>query len=448
MKINPRFRLQVLVQNSLFVVLLFAIVASILYLTRDDKTQWDLTQSKRNTLSQASIDVLNEIPGPVTITAYATTRDEEGNLRQLIQDFITPYQRAKKDVSLTFVNPREDPKRAKEAGVRVDGELVVEVNSRRENLGTLTEQELTNLLVRLMRSSEHLIVTLDGHGEGSLSKPANFDLGDMGAQLEAQGFRTGLVNFAVAQDIPDNASVLVIASPRVDLLPGEVNRIKRYLEKGGNLLWLIDFESLRGMDAIAEFLGLDLIDGVVIDPAAGSQRLPPTISLASAYAEHIVTDRLISNTVFPFARRIAAYEDTSFHFTPLVDAAAGGWLETSGLMNARFDRDSDIRGPITVSAALERSVGDDVQRVVVIGSGRTLTNEYIGMLGNMDLGINIMNWLAGDDSLIIIQPKSRFDLTLELSRGALATIGFGFLIFLPIGFLLAGGMIWWRRRKS
>lgn len=448
MKINPRFRLQVLVQNSLFVVLLVAIVASILYLTRDDKTQWDLTQSKRNTLSQASIDVLNEIPGPVTITAYATTRDEEGSLRQIIQDFITPYQRAKKDVSLTFVNPREDPKRAKEAGVRVDGELVVEVNSRRENLATLTEQELTNLLVRLMRSSEHLIVTLDGHGEGGLSKPANFDLGDMGAQLEAQGFRTGLVNFAVAQDIPDNASVLVIASPRVDLLPGEVNRIKRYLEKGGNLLWLIDFESLRGMDAIAEFLGLDLIDGVVIDPAAGSQRLPPTISLASAYAEHIVTDRLISNTVFPFARRIAAYEDTSFHFTPLVDAAAGGWLETSGLMNARFDRDSDIRGPITVSGALERSVGDDVQRVVVIGSGRTLTNEYIGMLGNMDFGINIMNWLAGDDSLIIIQPKSRFDLTLELSRVALATIGFGFLIFLPIGFLLAGGMIWWRRRKS
>lgn len=448
MKINARFRLQVLVQNSLFVVLLIAIAASILYLTRDVKTQWDFTQGKRNTLSQASLDVLDEISGPVTITAFATTRDAEGNLRQLIQDFITPYQRANENVSLTFVDPREDPGRATKAGVRVDGELVVEVNDRSENLDTLTEQELTNLLVRLMRSSEHLIVALDGHGEGRFNKPANFDLGDIGARLEAQGFRTGSVNFAVAQDVPDNASVLVIASPRVDLLPGEVNRIKRYLGRGGNLLWLVDYDSLRGMEPVADFLGLDLIDGVIIDPAAGSQRLPPTIALASGYAEHVVTNRLTSNTVFPFARRIAAYENTSFHFTPLVDAAAGGWLETSGLMNAQFDRDSDIGGPITVSAALEREVGDRKQRVVVIGSGRGLTNEYIGMLGNMDLGINIMNWLAGEDSLIIIQPKSRIDLTLELSRGALIAISFGFLIILPIGLLVAGGLIWWKRRKS
>ena len=91
-------------------MLLVAIVASILYLTRDQNTQWDLTKSKRNTLSQASVEVLNEIPGPITITAYATDRDDaEGNLRQMIQAVITPYQRAKKDVSLTFIDPREDP---------------------------------------------------------------------------------------------------------------------------------------------------------------------------------------------------------------------------------------------------------------------------------------------------------------------------------------------------
>jgi ABC-type uncharacterized transport system involved in gliding motility auxiliary subunit len=101
-----------------------------------------------------------------------------------------------------------------------------------------------------------------------------------------------------------------------------------------------------------------------------------------------------------------------------------------------------------VSAALEREVGDSKQRIVVMGSGRSLTNEYVGMLGNMDLGINILNWLAGEDRLIIIQPKSRIDLALDLSQGALTAISFGFLILLPIGFLVAGGLIWWKRRKS
>jgi len=447
MKMNTRHRLQVLAQNSLFLVLIIALVAAIAYLTSDIKTVWDLTQSKRNTLSEASTNVLAQISGPVEIRAFATA-DAEGDLRRPIQDFIRPYQRAKDDISLTFIDPREDPVAANEAGVRVNGELVIELNGRSDSLRTLNEQELINLLLRLMRSSERLISNLDGHGEGKLDGTANFDLGDFGAQLGSKGFQTVTVNFAVAQDVPHNTSVLVIAGPRVDLLPGEVNRIIRYLEDGGNLLWLADYESLRGMDGVAEFLGLDLIDGVVIDPSAAVQRLPASFSLASAYAEHPIMDRMESNTVFPYARRIAPFDSSAFHFTPLIETSDGAWLETSELRNARFDPDSDVRGPITVAGALERDVGNKKQRVVVIGTSKSFSNQFVGLLGNLDLGINVMNWLAGDDSLITIEPKTRIDMSLELSRTAMVLISFGFLIFLPLGFLISGGVIWWKRRRS
>ena len=447
MKVNARLRLQILIQNSLFVALLLGIVAAVIYLTQDLTTQWDLTQSKRNTLSQASIDTLGQITSPIEITAFATT-DAEGDLRRPIQDFIAPYQHAKEDISLTFVDPRVDPAAAQQAGVRVNGELVVELNGRRDNLRTLTEQELTNMLVRLMRTSERLVNTLDGHGEGKMEGRANFDLGDLGRKLTARGFRTGIVNFAVAQDIPHNTSVLVIAAPRVDLLPGEARRIRRYLEEGGNLLWLIDHDSLRGMETVADFLGLDLIDGVAIDPAAGAQRLPASFSLAFAYGEHPITDPMNINTVFPYARRIDIQNSSDFRFTPLVEVAQQGWLETSGLKNASFDKNEDLRGPITVAGALERDVRDKKQRVVVVGSARAFSNEYIGSLGNMDLGVNIINWLSGDDSLISIEPKTRVDMTLEMSRPVMAAIGFGFLIFAPVGLLVAGGVIWWRRRRS
>lgn len=170
--------------------------------------------------------------------------------------------------------------------------------------------------------------------------------------------------------------------------------------------------------------------------------------MASAYAEHPIMDRMDSNTVFPYARGIAPYEGSPFHFTPLIETSDGAWLETSGLSNARFDADSDIRGPITVAAALEREVGNKKQRVVVIGTAKSLSNQFIGLLGNMDLGINTMNWLAGDDSLIAIEPKTRVDMSLELSRTAMALIAFGFLVFLPLGFLIGSGVIWWRRRRS
>jgi ABC-type uncharacterized transport system involved in gliding motility auxiliary subunit len=448
MKINRKLRMQMLAQNSLFVVLLLGIVAALLYLSRDSRTQWDLTQNQRNTLSQASADVLEQLQAPVTITAFATKQDTEGDLRKTIQDFIAPYQRARRDLSLSFVDPREEPRRAQEAGVRLNGELVVEYNGRRENLTNLSEQDLTNLLLRLMRSSERLVTYLDGHGERKLDGRANDDLGEFGNQLTAKGFKTGSVNLAVAQDVPQNASLLVVASPRTNLLPGEVNRLKRYLESGGNLLWLIDSDSLRGMEAIAEYLGLELLDGVVVDPQAGSMGMPAAFALATPAEDHLITERSELITLFPYARRIAGQRGSEFRFTPLVQAAQGGWLETSGLNNARFDPNRDVRGPIVVAAALEREVGDKKQRIVLAGSGHFLANQYLGNGGNLDLGVNMVNWLAGDERLITIQPRARSDLTLQLPWIATLIVTWGFLVLLPLGFLVTGGVIWWRRRKA
>jgi hypothetical protein len=85
--------------------------------------------------------------------------------------------------------------------------------------------------------------------------------------------------------------------------------------------------------------------------------------------------------------------------------------------------------------------------VVAIGGSSFLSNSFVGLLSNLDLGTNILNWLAEDDSLITIQPRARTDSELNLTRGALAAVSIGFLLLLPAAFLFAGGMIWWRRRR-
>jgi len=449
MKLNRKLRLQLLLQNGLFVVLLLGVAAAIAWVTRDVKIQWDLTQGQRNTLSQASAEMLKQMKGQVNVTAYATAQDAEGDVRKTVQTFLAPFQRAKKDFMVAFVDPREQPQKAQAAGVRMNGELVVEYNGRNEHLTNLTEQELTNLLVRLARSSERQLMSLDGHGERRLDGGSNHDLGEFGKQLAAKGFKTAALNLAQAQDVPDNLSALVIAGPRVDLLPGEVGKIRRWVGKGGNLLWLIDNDSLRGLQSLADELGLNLIAGTVVDPRAGGLNLPATFALASGYGPHRITENSSMTSVFPYARRIAADKGTKWRFQPLVEAAQSGWLETSGINDkVAFDRDRDIGGPIVVAAALERDLGNRKQRVVVAGTGHFLSNQYVGLLGNLDLGVNMVNWLAGDEALIAIQPRRRSDLSLELSRAGLMLIGIGFLVIMPLVFLVSGGVIWWRRRKG
>jgi ABC-type uncharacterized transport system involved in gliding motility auxiliary subunit len=449
MKVNRKLRLQLLIQNGVFVVLLLALAAGIGWVTRDLKTSWDLTQGKRNTLSDAAADVLRQLKGPIHVTAYATAQDAEGDVRKTVQTFLGPFQRAKGDFKLEFIDPREQPQKAQAAGIRMNGELVVEYNGRSEHLTNLTEQELANLLLRLARSSERQVMWLDGHGEPKLDGRANHDLGDFGSQLAQKGFKTAPLNLAQAQDIPDNISLLIVAAPRVDLLPGETGRVKRWLEKGGNLLWLVDNDSLRGMQPVADELGLSLTSGTVVDPAAARLKLPATFSLATGYGQHRITENSSLTSVFPYARRIGAAEGSTWKFTPLVEVAQGGWLETGGINdNVAFNKDRDVRGPIVAGAALERDIGSRKQRVVVVGTSQFLANQYAGLLGNMDLGINMVNWLAGDESLITIQPRSRQDLTLEFTRAGLALVGFGFLVILPLAFLVTGGVVWWRRRKA
>jgi len=452
MKTSPRLRLQLLVQNGLFAALLVAGAFLAVYGLKDNRLQWDLTQGQRNTLSKGTLDVLAKMSGPIRITAYATAQDPQlGDLRRLIAEFIAPYKRAKPDLTLAFVDPREQPKQTAAANVRSNGELVIEYGQRSEHLTNLNEQAMANLLQRLARSQERLIMYVDGHGEPKLDGQANFDLGEFGRQLGTKGFRIQPLNLAVAPEVPDNASVLVIAPPRVEMLKGEVEKIKRFLERGGNLLWLIDQEPLRGLQPIAEYLHLQLGPGVVVDPAAARLGGEPTIAVSASYGPHAITETFAGYiTVFPLVRRIAVDpEAKGWQATTLVEVAANGWVETGDVSKEmRFDQGRDIRGPVPIAVALERSQNGRGQRVVVIGGSSFLSNTIIGQLGNLDFGTNVLNWLSEDESLITIQPRARADSELNLTRAKLAVIALGFLVFVPAAFLFAGGMIWWRRRRG
>lgn len=447
--LNKKLRWHLLLQNGFFVVLLLFLVGLLGYLAREYRTQWDVSQNARNSLSQASVEVLKKLDGPVTVTAYATAQDARlGDIRKIIGDFLALYQRTKPDLTLTFIDPAEQPKLAQEADIQVNGEMVVTFNGKSQHLTTVNEQAFTNLLMRLVRSSEKLVMVLTGHGERKLDGGANHDLGEFGKQLSIKGFKTGTLNLAIAQDVPSNASVLIIAAPQVDLLKGEVDKLVAHINRGGNLLWLIDQEPLHGLQTLAEKLNLILSPGIVVDPQAQQLKAPVTFSLGANYGQHAVTRNFEYVTVFPFARQIVVNENKEWRSVSLVEVAQRGWVETGKLDGEiSFDQTREVRGPVSIAAAMSRTVNDREQRVAVIGSGHFLANTYLGNGGNLDFGVNLINWLAGDESLITLQPRATLDSNLALSKSALSMIAIGFLIVLPLLLLASGAIVWWRRKK-
>ena len=451
MELTRKRRLQLLAHHGVFVALLVLATALAAYLAREYRAEYDLTSAHRNTLSAATLEVLRQLDAPVNVTAYAVAKDARGdNVHRRIEEFLRPYQRARPEITLILVDPREQPKAAAAAGVRAPVELVVEYKGRTEHLTEFNEQAFANALMRLARGAERLVLWLDGHGERKLNGIANHDLGEFGRQLQRKGFRLNSVNLALAQDVPANAALLVIASPQVEVTAGEVQKILRHLAGGRNLLWLIDPEPLRGLAPVAEMLGLVLTPGVVVDPRAGELKASPAfaVGVAAGYSRHPVTGTLNLNTLFPFSRQIGIIESEEWRATPLIEVAQRGWVETGKLDgNVSFDKNRDVPGPVAIAAAFERTVGERQQRAVVVGNGNFLSNTFIGNGGNLDLGVNIINWLAGDDTLISIQPRSAADASLQLDPVTLYLIAFSFLIVLPLAFVVTGGVIWWRRRR-
>jgi hypothetical protein len=61
--------------------------------------------------------------------------------------------------------------------------------------------------------------------------------------------------------------------------------------------------------------------------------------------------------------------------------------------------------------------------------------------------MNIFNWLAGDDDLIAVEPKSAPDTRLQLNDSQVMLIGFGFFLAIPAVLLASGFTLWFKRRK-
>lgn len=438
-----------LVQNSMFMLLLISSVGLLGYQAWKTRTQWDISQNGRNSLSQASVEVLRKINGPLTVTVYATAQEPQSeNTRKIIGEFLSRYQRVKPDFIITFIDPAEEPKLTQDAGVQMNAEMVVAFKGRREHLTALNEQALTGVLMRLARSSEKLVVALTGHGERKLDGISGHDLGEFGKQLVVKGFKTRTLNLSIDHDVPANTGMLIIASPQIDLPEGEVDKLLAYIARGGNLLWLIDPEPLHGLQPLAEKLELTLTPGVVVDPQAQQIKLPITVALGTNYGQHPITHNFDYITMFPFSRQITINESKEWHSVPLVETAQSGWVET-GRMDAGilFDKMYDISGPVTIAAALSRTLVDHEQRIAVIGSGNFLANTYLGNGNNLDFGINLVNWLTGEENLVTIQPRATLDSNLALSESMLIIIIGGFLIVLPLAFLISGIFIGWQRRR-
>jgi ABC-type uncharacterized transport system involved in gliding motility auxiliary subunit len=456
------------------VVVVLGILVAINYLASRHNKRWDLTAAKQFSISDQTKKVLQGLQKPVHIRVFGKS-DDFARFRERLDE----YQYVSKQVTTEYLDMERRPALANQFQVQTPGTVVMEYEGRTEKVSSDGEQELTNGLIKLVQGKQPKVYFVQGHGEKSTETNDRRGYSTIGAALVSDNFLTDKIVLAQQKEVPADASVLVVAGPKTDFFPAEVEELKVYLGKGGKILFMLDppdradAPELTNLAALIKDWGIEIGTNVVVDVSGMGQLLGTDVSVpvAAKYDPHPITDRFNLLTAYPLARSVTAAAGGSKGKTAqnLVETSANSWAEsnikeltTTGKVARELDK-GDKAGPVSLAAAVSAPAGDapapaapdpakaadqpkPEARMAVYGDSDFVSNGYLGIPGNRDLFLNTINWLAQQENLISIRPREAGSSTLNMTADAAQRIFWLSILIIPGLILAAGVQTWWRRR--
>jgi ABC-type uncharacterized transport system involved in gliding motility auxiliary subunit len=446
--------------SALLVAVFAAVLVLLNVLAFRHDARLDLSQTGAFTLSPQSVKVLAGLKDDVKVTAFV----QKGNESEVkFRDLLDTYRHYSAKISGEAVDPDAHPAAAKQYGITQYDTIVVESAGQEARIRTVSEQELTNALIRVGKKSKKRIAVLDGHGEPSITDTEPNGFSQAKEALEKQGYEVVSLLLAQSGVVDPGTTAVVVADPQRPLLTQEISALKSYLSGGGRLLLLVGPGPKTGIEELAALeLGVTLREDTVIDAdpfsrLAGGDYTRPVVR---TYGDHEIVRDMRLATAFPLARSLAfqTTKNAQIEYRALALTSQDSWGETQIVEGkARFEQGRDTQGPLDLAAAVaskapgtagegEGGVAPPGWRAVVVGNARFATNGFLNMLGNGDLLTSSLNWLAEDEDLIAISPKEASSSPLLLTAGQQRLVFWMPVVLVP-GVITVFGVTVWRRRR-
>ncbi|HVB37623.1 MAG TPA: Gldg family protein [Vicinamibacterales bacterium] len=452
------------------VLAVLGILVAVNYIAVKQDHRWDLTVNKQFSLSTQTRQVLDKLTAPLQMLVFT----QEPQFQQF-HDSLDPYAYASKQVSVQYIDADKQPLLTKKYGVESYGTIVMLYQGRTARTTSDTEQDLTNTLLKVITGRKPKIYFTSGHGEKDTADTGRTGYSGIEAAMAKENETSAKLVLAQQGSVPDDATVVVVAGPTTDFFPQEIDALKKYLAGGGKLLLLLDPPAkadnppLTNLLALAHEWDMQVGDNVVVD-VSGMGRLIGTdasVPVAASYPSNPITEHFNLLTAFPLARSVTPITGgVDSHFAQsFIQTSPRSWAETDikSLLNGgqvKFNADQgDKQGPISIACEVSAPVsGADAgkaatpgapkpeTRVVVVGDSDFPSNAALGIQGNRDMFMNIVDWLSQQEDLISIRPRPAGDRRVTLTAAEQVNITWLVLLIIP-GFIIGSGVYtWWRRR--
>jgi gliding motility-associatede transport system auxiliary component len=416
--------------------------------------KWDTTKNKQFSLSDLTVSALKNLKQPVKITGFFAEA-QEGEQRARMKDLLDNYKPYSKLLDVKLIDPFKDPLLTQQYGIETNGTTVFESGKQRTTITTVSEEDVTNAILKVSGNKQPVLYFLQGHNEPSITDSDNSGYSVIVDQLKKNNYLVNeLKDLAASPKIPDDCSALVVSGPRVALLEPEIKAIKDYLAKGGRVLVMDDFQADRTTAKLYEGYSVKAEDDIVVDDRYFFPPMGVSVPLIVPKQGTPVTKNFNFQMFFPLTRSLSYNkpEGSSDVFTPFAESTQFSWGETDK-QNAVFEEGKDKKGPLTVGLLVSRTLEAKQEkskpetRLAVIGDNSFAQNAFVNIPGNKQIFSNTVAWLTEQEGLIHIPPKEAGSEVMVLTSTQLNYIAIALIGVLPLAVLGTGIAVWARRKK-
>ena len=453
-------RTQYATNTFVYTGLTLAVIVLLNFMGARNEYRYDASEQSIFSIAPQTALLLEGLANDIHVLAFF--RENEG---QAAENLLDTYTAGSDRFSYEMVDPDQRPEMAQQHEVTQYGTLVVVYGDNSTRVDDLSEEVLTNALVRITGAETKRIYFVTGHGEPDITARETPDgLGQLAASLENEGAEVVPLLLATVPDVPADASLLVVASPERPFLENEIGSLGRYLDRGGRAWFLLEPQRSDELVPLLAERGIVVGDNVVIDvvgqllagPSAGVE------PVVSDYGFHPITELFNQNTVFRIVRSIEPAEELPDGITAstLASTSSNSWAESNVDLvfeTGEVDPEGDVEGPVSIAVATtlgpsilnwtmpaietapntnEGPGGAEIQdetegtniasdinesesqeiteagadatapidlegRIVVVGDADWLSNSRLTVMYNEDLALNMVGWLTGGNESTI-----------------------------------------------
>lgn len=444
-KISLNFRKKWLVDSVktflIVAILIAAYIALNLGIQQVDLPKIDVTENKIYTLTDASKKAIENVNHDVVIYTYGFEEDSS------LIDLLKQYNKANNKISYEVLTEESNYEMVQKYGLKEgyyeviiksgDSEKIIDASSEfstydyttSQKVDT-TEQVLTNSILALNEENKPKIYFVEGHNEFSTSK----DLLLLTKLLENEAFEIGTLNIVSTNSIPDDCDILAIMSPTTDFLESEVEAIKAYINKGGEIYFSMDTVSqetnLPNIQTILNEYGVSVQNGYILESGNKAVSSYPYIFIPEVSSTNKITSDLYSDNgmiYLMYAARLKFVNDEELanlgvEKEILLNSSEASSFVTdlsSDLNTAKSTAEvgkSDIAAVMTKTIKSSESTDEKennlTSKMVIISSGSFITDyitplsesypiSYLG--NNKDFVINSMAFLGDKGNTLTIR---------------------------------------------